>query len=81
MTLVGPRPNSRFVSDYEPWQLERLSVRPGLTGPWQIHGERNVNYSERFADDIRYIRARTGRSDAIIVVQTILHCIRGRGFA
>ncbi|MEO9825875.1 MAG: sugar transferase [Paracoccaceae bacterium] len=79
MTLVGPRPNSLSPQKYEPWQLERLTVRPGLTGPWQIHGKRKVHYSERFAQEIDFIRSRTFLKETSIVFQTVWHCINRRG--
>ena len=35
MSIVGPRANSYHPDHYEPWQLRRLSVKPGITGSWQ----------------------------------------------
>lgn len=81
MTLVGPRPNSLPPTEYKHWQLERLSVRPGLTGPWQLHGKRKTNYDERFRKEIDYIRQRTVWSEIKIIFETAWHCLNQKGMS
>ena len=47
MSLVGPRPPiAEEVAQYEPWQLRRLDVRPGLTCLWQISGRSRIGFQE-----------------------------------
>lgn len=56
MSLVGPRPPlPSEVEQYQPWQRRRLSVKPGLTGLWQVSGRNNVDFEEWMALDLRYI--------------------------
>jgi exopolysaccharide biosynthesis polyprenyl glycosylphosphotransferase len=56
MSLVGPRPPlPSEVEQYKPWQRRRLSVKPGLTGLWQVSGRNDVDFEEWMALDLRYI--------------------------
>lgn len=72
MTLVGPRPPlPREVAKYEAWQKLRLSVKPGLTGLWQISGRSNVGFEEMVRMDLRYIRERSLLYDIKILIKTI----------
>lgn len=57
MSIVGPRPVVadellRYGSDAEAYK----SVRPGLTGPWQVSGRNLISYSDRVALDAAYVR-------------------------
>jgi lipopolysaccharide/colanic/teichoic acid biosynthesis glycosyltransferase len=57
MSVVGPRPALAYEVDaYEPWQLERLQVRPGITGWWQVSGRNRMSYLEMCQRDIEYVR-------------------------
>ena len=72
ITLVGPRPLpvhywSRFTDE----QLTRFEVKPGITGLAQVAGRNAVDWPERLALDVRYVRERTLRLDARVVLQTI----------
>jgi lipopolysaccharide/colanic/teichoic acid biosynthesis glycosyltransferase len=72
MTLVGPRPclaweAEMFPSDY----ADRFSVRPGLTGLWQINGRSTVGTLDMLALDVRYVRSRSLRGDLVILARTI----------
>lgn len=72
MTLVGPRPPlPKEVAKYEAWQKLRLSVKPGLTGLWQISGRSNVGFEEMVRMDLRYIRERSLFYDIKIIIKTI----------
>ncbi len=56
MTLVGPRPPvPKEVIQYEPWQVRRLSVVPGLTCIWQTSGRSKISFTEWMQMDLQYI--------------------------
>ena len=71
MSVVGPRPPLEYeVELYEPWQLERLAVKPGLTGLWQVSGRNALDYVDMCTKDIEYIRQWSFASDLAIVART-----------
>lgn len=71
MSLVGPRPPLPYeVEDYEDWQRERLSVRPGITGLWQVSGRNRLSYREMCALDVQYIRSWGIAMDLMIILST-----------
>jgi lipopolysaccharide/colanic/teichoic acid biosynthesis glycosyltransferase len=71
MSMVGPRPPLPYeVERYDQWQLERLAVRPGITGLWQVSGRNRLTYNEMCALDINYIRAWTWMTDIAIMAIT-----------
>ncbi len=71
MSIVGPRPPLPYeVERYEDWQLERLSVRPGITGLWQVSGRNRLTYNEMCAIDISYIRSWNLLTDLAIMAMT-----------
>ncbi len=56
MSLVGPRPPlPSEVEQYKPWQRRRLSVKPGITGPWQVSGRNEIDFEEWMRMDLEYI--------------------------
>jgi exopolysaccharide biosynthesis polyprenyl glycosylphosphotransferase len=72
MSLVGPRPPiPEEVAQYEPWQLRRLDVRPGLTCLWQISGRSRIGFHEWMRLDLEYIRHRSLKLDLKILLRTI----------
>jgi exopolysaccharide biosynthesis polyprenyl glycosylphosphotransferase len=72
MSLVGPRPPiPEEVAQYEPWQLRRLDVRPGLTCLWQISGRSRIGFQEWMRLDLEYIRHRSFVLDLKILLRTI----------
>ncbi len=72
MSLVGPRPPiPEEVAQYEPWQLRRLDVRPGLTCLWQISGRSRIGFQEWMRLDLEYIRHQSIRLDMKILLRTI----------
>ncbi len=57
MSVVGPRPSVYYeLEDYQPWHRERLRVKPGLTGNWQVHGRGRTTFDEMVRLDIQYTR-------------------------
>lgn len=71
MSLVGPRP---IVQAEAPRYADRfahyISVRPGLTGLWQVSGRNNTTYDERTALDARYVEEWSLRLDFFILLKT-----------
>ena len=56
MSLVGPRPPlPSEVAQYKPWQRRRLSVKPGITGPWQVSGRNEISFEQWMKMDLEYI--------------------------
>jgi lipopolysaccharide/colanic/teichoic acid biosynthesis glycosyltransferase len=71
MSLVGPRPCLPYELElYEPWQRERLKVRPGLTGYWQVHGRGRVAHDDMVAMDVAYARSHCLTGDLAILLST-----------
>jgi exopolysaccharide biosynthesis polyprenyl glycosylphosphotransferase len=72
MSLVGPRPPiPEEVAQYEPWQLRRLDVRPGITCLWQISGRSRIGFQEWMRLDLEYIRNQSFALDMKILLRTI----------
>ncbi|MCO7177090.1 sugar transferase [Sporolactobacillus kofuensis] len=73
MSLVGPRPPlPREVAKYTAHQKQRLLVKPGCTGVWQVSGRSNLGFEEMVELDLRYIRTRTTFIDIKLIVKTLL---------
>ena len=78
MTLVGPRPEMPFIAQrYTPLQSERLAVRPGLTGLWQLRGDRHAAIHDQIEFDLHYIAFRTAALDFRLLLETVAFCARG----
>jgi exopolysaccharide biosynthesis polyprenyl glycosylphosphotransferase len=80
MSLVGPRPCvPEEMEQYAQHHLERLTVVPGVTGPWQVNGRNNIlDFEEVVRLDREYIRSWSLAQDLIILVKTI-PTLCGRG--
>lgn len=80
MSLVGPRMiTAPELEKYGEYQRLLLTVRPGLTGYWQVHGRQRVSYSERVRMDVEYITSWTLRKDIQLLLLTPWQVLRGRG--
>ena len=80
MSLVGPRaPLAEEVAQYEEWQKKRLSVKPGLTGLWQVNGRSNVPFEEMVMMDIYYIDNWSLGLDINLIIRTIPAVLRRDG--
>ena len=81
MSLVGPRPPlPREVKLYKRWQLQRLMVKPGLTGLWQVSGRNRLDFDDWVRLDIRYIKKRSLRVDIQIMLRTFkVVCLKPDG--
>lgn len=80
LSLVGPRPTVRSqVSQYDPRQLGRLAVEPGITGWAQVCGRAALPWHERIELDLWYIEHWSLRLDARILLQTARMLLSGKG--
>jgi lipopolysaccharide/colanic/teichoic acid biosynthesis glycosyltransferase len=79
MSLVGPRPTSFGIETYQRWHAERLEVKPGLTGLWQIKARGDVDFDYRVRLDIAYVRQRSLSLDLWILLRTAPCVIAQRG--
>jgi len=81
MSLVGPRPaGSIELKNYKQWQTRRLSVVPGLTGPWQVSGRNKVNHFDDWVKlDLEYIDNWSLLLDIKILFKTIPAAFKGTG--
>jgi len=71
MTLVGPRPAIPYeVAEYPSWYRERFTVKPGLTGYWQVSGRSERTYEEMVRLDIEYAKRRNLSLDLSILLKT-----------
>jgi len=72
MSLVGPRIiHPSELPRYGEWAKKRISVKPGITGLWQISGRQHISYSERVLLDMQYIDHRSLFVDLTILVKTL----------
>lgn len=81
LSLVGPRPTDFMPDTYELWQTERLDVKPGITGLWQLYGRGLSLFDDRTRLDIAYVQRRCLLLDIQIIVRTIPAVISQRGAA
>ena len=80
MSLVGPRPIIlKELEKYGEAKGTYLSVRPGLTGLWQVSGRNDLDYETRVALDVEYVESYSFRTDLIILMKTIRVVLEGRG--
>ena len=80
MSLVGPRPPiPEEVARYEPWQRERLAVKPGLTCTWQVSGRSDIPFDEWVRMDIEYVRSCGLLQDLKLLLLTVPAVITTRG--
>lgn len=80
MSIVGPRPALMTeVIAYEPWQLERLTVRPGLTGLWQVSGRSDLPFAAMMRLDLEYIGRWSLWFDLWLLILTVPAVVSGRG--
>jgi exopolysaccharide biosynthesis polyprenyl glycosylphosphotransferase len=80
MSLVGPRmitPDE--LVKYHQWDMNLMTVRPGITGLWQVSGRSDVTYEERVRLDMYYIRNWSIWFDLQILFQTIPAVLNRRG--
>jgi undecaprenyl-phosphate galactose phosphotransferase len=87
MSLVGPRPYLREELEEqqekfpgtEKYVKEMLTVKPGITGYWQVSGRSAVNFDKRIEMDARYAREKSILMDIYIILKTPFVMITGVG--
>ena len=80
MSLVGPRPPiPSEVEEYEPWQRMRLSVRPGITGIWQVSGRNKIGFDRWMQMDLTYVRTWSLSKDLVLMLKTIPAVVSMKG--
>jgi exopolysaccharide biosynthesis polyprenyl glycosylphosphotransferase len=80
MSLVGPRPPlASEVELYEEWQLDRLEVRPGITGLWQVSGRSELSFEEYVRLDLFYVENWSIAYDLFILSKTIPLLVSAKG--
>ena len=73
MSLVGPRPALiEEVAQYSIKEEKRLSIKPGITGLWQVSGRSNVSFDEMINFDLQYINKRGIIFNLYIIGKTLL---------
>lgn len=72
MSLVGPRPMVQSeVDNFNGWHRRRLSMKPGITGLWQVEARDEVDFDRRFDADLRYIDTWSNLADIRLAIRTI----------
>ena len=80
MSLVGPRMiTAPELEKYGRYRSLLLTMKPGITGYWQVHGRQDVSYAERVHMDVQYITRWRVRMDLEILMLTPLRVLGGRG--
>lgn len=80
MSLVGPRMITiEELVQFGGWRHNLLTVKPGMTGLWQVRGRSTLTYAERVTLDMDYIRNYSIWEDIRLLAQTLPAIVRGRG--
>lgn len=80
LSVVGPRPPLPIeVAEYDEWAMQRLAVKPGLTGPWQVGGRSNLDFDDMVRLDLGYIAKRSVKTDLMLIAQTVKVVFTGEG--
>ena len=83
MSVVGPRPY--IMSEFEEYNIPKeivdklLSVKPGVTGLWQVSSRNEATFEERIKQDLEYIENKSFLYDLKIILKTIKVMITGKG--
>ena len=80
MSLVGPRPCLPYeYEQYEEWYKKRVSVRPGITGVWQVTGRSEVAFEDMILLDLYYIYNRSVLLDFQVLLETANAVLKQKG--
>ncbi|AYM02785.1 sugar transferase [Levilactobacillus yiduensis] len=80
MSLVGPRPPlPREVAEYTPFDKQRLAVKPGCTGLWQVTLRNDASFEQMVRLDLKYIEKRGFWFDLYMLVRTVAVFVKPNG--
>lgn len=80
MSVVGPRPIVEDeVNKYGKYAIKLYSVKPGVTGLWQVSGRNDISYDERVALDMEYIDNQSPIMDLKIIIKTVMVMVFRKG--
>jgi lipopolysaccharide/colanic/teichoic acid biosynthesis glycosyltransferase len=80
MSFIGPRPDIPFaVNMYHDWHLQRLEIKPGIAGLWQVSGRKECSFKEMVNLDIEYIKKQSLFLDIKIFILTIVLILKMDG--
>lgn len=80
LSTVGPRPAlPNEVNKYDSKAMKRLSVKPGITGFWQVRGRSDLTFDEMVDLDLLYIKERSIKTDLWLIIKTIRVVLTGGG--
>ena len=80
MSLVGPRPQRDFeVEQYDNVAFRRLTVRPGMTGLWQVSGRSDLDFDEAIRLDVHYVENWSMTNDLVILWKTVRAVVASDG--
>lgn len=82
MSVIGPRPLAvQYLPYYNEQERHRHDVRPGLSGLAQVNGRNGLQWEERFAYDLEYVRKITFCGDVKIIFETVKKAVKSEGIA
>lgn len=82
MSIVGPRPPIDYeVKIYQDWHRDRLKVKQGLTGPWQVYGRSSLPFDAAVFLDLYYVHNQSILFDLDLILRTIPAVLKGKGAA
>ncbi|RJP35463.1 MAG: sugar transferase [Actinobacteria bacterium] len=80
MSMVGPRPHIKEeVQQYKGWHKQRLNVKPGITGLWQVSGRSDLPFDEMIKLDLYYIETWSVWTDFKIIMRTFSAIVSSNG--
>lgn len=80
MSIIGPRPTLRYqVEKYTPYQMQRLMMKPGVTGWAQVNGRNSLSWKKRIAYDVDYVQKYSLWLDLKIIIKTIKVVLTAEG--
>ncbi len=80
MSLVGPRPIVEAERDHYGTHIEAYySIRPGITGAWQVSGRSNTSYDGRVRMDVDYVSSWSFKKDLVILAKTVPAVLSSEG--
>ena len=80
MSIVGPRPLPiKYLDRFNRYQIQRLDVKPGITGLAQINGRNKLSWEDKFSFDVEYVKKKSISLDLKIIFKTFFTVILAKG--